>query len=148
MRKILFALSGLSLLACAAGATAADQNFAGVTCISFSPAGFCDGMEYDKAKKATWHNYDCAGSMGKQTKATYKKKAATTFCDGTKGCNPAAFDGWDSFTWKFNLKASTGTLTGMLDGTEYTLQQDIPVGITAGACAFNETKGGISSLSR
>ena len=144
MKKILF---GLSLLACAAAAPAADTVFPGVTCISFAPAGFCDGMEYDKAKKATWHNYDCAGSQGKQTRALYPIHTVTR-CEGAKGCNPAAINGWDSFKWRFDLKASTGTLTGMLDGTKYTLQQDIPVGITKGACDFSQAKGGVSSLSR
>ena len=86
MKKILF---GLSLLACAAAATAADEApLAGAHCISFAPAGFCDGMEYDSKTSATWHNYDCAGSQGLQTKANYKK--GKTFCDGTAGCNPAA----------------------------------------------------------
>src|SRR5262245_27460958 len=116
MKKVLF---GLSLLACAAAATAADASFPGQTCISFAPAGFCDGMQYDKAKKAIWHNYDCAGSTGKQTSSTYKKKKATTFCDGTQGCNPAAANGWDSFTWNFNLKNNTGTLTGIIGGDEF-----------------------------
>jgi len=144
MKKILF---GLSLLACAAAATAGDEAaLAGAHCISFAPAGFCDGMEYDSKKKATWHNYDCGGSQGLQTKANYKK--GTTFCDGTQGCNPAAAYGWDSFSWKFNLAASTGTLTGISGGQKQVLQQDIPVGITAGACGFSEAQGGVSSLSR
>lgn len=144
MKTILF---GLSLLACAAGAVASEDAFS-TTCLSFSPAGFCDAMEYDKAKKATWHNYDCAGSQGKQTTASYKKKGATTFCDGTKGCQPAQLNGWDSFSWAFNLKASTGTLTGMTGGSQFTLQQDMPIGISAGACSVNRAKSGVSSLGR
>jgi len=144
MKSILF---GLSLLACAAAATAADEApLAGVHCISFAPAGFCDGMEFDSKKSATWHSYDCAGSQGVQTKANYAK--GKTFCDGTAGCNPAAFYGWDSLSWKFNLTASTGTLTGMLGGQKQVLQQDIPVGITKGACDFSQAQGGVSSLSR
>jgi hypothetical protein len=143
MKSILF---GLSLLACAAATTAANgAPLGGVHCISFSPAGFCDGMEYDSKKSATWHNYDCAGSQGLQTKANYKK--GTTFCDGTQGCEPAAGNGWDSFSWKFDLKASTGTLTGVTGGQKIVLQDNIPVGITKGACAFNQAKGGVSSLS-
>jgi hypothetical protein len=145
MKRVLF---GLSLLACAAAATAADESFQGVTCISFAPAGFCDGMEYDKAKKATWHNWDCLGSQGKQTSATYKNKAAHTFCDGTQGCNPAAAFGWDWITWDFNLKASTGTMTGMMSGEKKVIYQDVPVGITAGACNFSQAQGGVPSLSR
>ena len=144
MKKILL---GLSLLACAAVATAADEApLAGAHCISFAPAGFCDGMQYDSAKSATWHNYDCAGSQGVQTKANYRK--GKTFCDGTQGCNPAAAYGWDSFTWKFDKAASTGTLTGMTGGTKVVLQQDIPVEITKGACNFSQAQGGVSSLSR
>ena len=143
MKKILF---GLSLLACAAAATAADEApLGGAHCISFAPAGFCDGMQYDSKKSATWHNYDCAGSQGVQTKANYAK--GKTFCDGTAGCNPAAVYGWDSFTWKFDLTASTGTLTGMTGGTKVVLQQDIPVAITKGACDFSKTQGGgVSTL--
>ena len=138
MKKILF---GLSLLACAAAANAAT------TCVSFAASGYCDGMQYDSKKKATWHNYDCAGSMGKQTTAKYAKKKASTTCDGTAGCNPAATYGWDSLDWAFNVKASTGTLTGTYQGQQYVLQQDIPVTITSGACAFNGAKGGVSVLS-
>jgi hypothetical protein len=145
MKSILF---GLSLLACAAASTSAIAATDGGThCISFSPAGFCDGMEYDGKKSATWHNYDCAGSQGKQTKANYKK--GTTFCNGDKGCQPAQLNGWDSFSWSFDLKASTGTLTGITGGQEFTLQQDIPVGITKGACDFAQfNKSGVSSLAR
>jgi hypothetical protein len=139
MKKILF---GLSLLACAAGASAASYP----VCISFAPAGYCDAMQYDSKKAATWVSYDCAGSAGEQTKAKYKKKAATTFCDGTAGCDPAATYGWDSFSWDFDLKASTGTLKGMSGGVEYILQQDMPIAVTSGACTVVE--GGVSSLAR
>ena len=145
MKKILFALS---LIACAAGATASDDiaSKKAVNCVSFAPSGYCDGMQYDSKKKATWVNYDCGGSNGKQTKANYKK--GTAFCDGTKGCDPAATYGWDSFTWEFDKKASTGTLKGVTGGTEYVLQQDIPVEITAGACTSLANPGGVSSLAR
>jgi hypothetical protein len=144
MNKVLF---GLSLLACAAAATAADEApLAGAHCISFAPAGFCDGMEFDSKTNATWHNYDCAGSQGVQTTANYKK--GKTFCDGTQGCNPANIYGWDNFKWKFNLTNSTGTLTGETGGQKVVLQQDIPVGITKGACDFSQSQGGVSSLAR
>jgi hypothetical protein len=147
MKKIFFALSGLSLLACAATATAGDEATY-PTCISFAPAGYCDGMEFDSKTNATWHNYDCAGSQGAQTRAKYKTGRVHTFCDGRAGCQPAAVNGWDSFTWRFNLAASTGTLTGMIGGSQVTLQQDIPVAITQGACDFARTQGGVSSLSQ
>jgi hypothetical protein len=144
MKSILF---GLSLLACAAAATASDEApLGGVHCIAFSPAGFCDGMEFDANKNATWHNYDCAGSQGAQTSANYKK--GKTFCDGSQGCNPANVYGWDSLSWKFNLTASTGTLTGVTGGQKVVLQQDIPVGITKGACNFSKVQGGVSSMTR
>src|SRR5690242_20361595 len=144
MKKILF---GLSLLACAAAATAGNDAPAGGThCISFAPAGFCDGMEYDSATSATWHNYDCAGSQGVQTKASYSK--GTTKCLGTKGCNPANAYGWDALNWKFNKAASTGTLTGITGGQKVVLQQDIPVSITKGACNFSKVQGGVSALPR
>ena len=144
MKKILF---GLSLLACAAAATASDDSpLAGKHCISFAPAGFCDGMEFDSKTSATWHNYDCAGSQGVQTKANYAK--GTTFCDGTQGRNPAAAYGWDWVTWDFNLKASTGTMTGMMFGEKKVIYQDVPVDITAGACNFSRAQGGVPSLSR
>lgn len=145
MNKILFALSGLSLLACAATATAAEDGTY-PRCISFSPAGFCDGMEFDAKTDATWHNYDCAGSQGAQTSEKYKGKKVHTFCDGTAGCEPAAVNGWDSFTWRFNLMASTGTLTGVTGGQVFVLQQDMPVAITQGACDFSRVKGGVSSM--
>lgn len=137
MKKILF---GLTLLACAAGASAT------VKCVSFAPAGYCDAMQYDTGKKATWHNYDCAGSAGQQTTASYK--LGTTTCDGTAGCNPAAAYGWDSLDWQFNKKAKTGTLTGMYQGTQYVLQQDMPIEITKAACTVNQARGGVSSLAR
>jgi hypothetical protein len=143
MKKILFALSAFAVAAAATvpvTASAADP-----VCVTFS--SYCDAMQYDSKKKATWHNYDCGGSAGKQTTAVYKagKKGSTT-CDGLSGCNPAYAYGWDSLDWTFNFVASTGTLTGMYAGTEYVLQQDMPIGVTAGACAVNRTKGGVSVL--
>jgi hypothetical protein len=144
MKKTLF---GLALIACAAAATAADEApLAGAYCVSFAPAGFCDGMQYDSKTSATWRNYDCAGSHDVQTRASAKK--GTTFCDGTQGCNPAAVNGWDSFSWKFDRANLTGTLTGVLGGEEIVLQQDIPVSLTKGACGFSQAKGGVSSLAR
>ena len=147
MKKILFALS---LIACAAGASAAaaDEDFdtAKTYCVDFSAAGYCDAMQYDSGRKATWHNYDCGGSAGKQTKASYRK--GTTVCDGTAGCNPAAAYGWDALDWTFNKSASTGTLTGSTGGQDYVLQQDMPVAISTGACAVSRTVGGKSALSR
>lgn len=137
MKKILF---GLSLLACAAAASAEAPT--AVNCISFS--NFCDAMQYDSSFRATWKNYDCAGSQGRQTKARYRK--GTTFCDGTAGCNPAAAYGWESLSWAFNKAAGTGTLTGVTGGVAYTLVQDTPVAITSGACSVNATSGGVSSL--
>ncbi len=142
--KAIFA--ALSVIACAAAAMPAAA--ASKYCVSFAPAGFCDGMEFDGVKSATWHNYDCAGSTGKQTTAKATKKAATTTCDGSKGCNPAAAYGWDSLDWSFNGTDDTGTLTGTTGGQTFVLQQDIPVSVTAGACAFSEGKGGTSSLAR
>ena len=147
MREILLALSGLSLLACAATANAADEGSYPV-CISFAPAGYCDGMEFDAKTDATWHNYDCAGSEGAQTMEKYKGKKVHTVCDGAAGCNPAAAYGWDSLVWRFNLAASTGTLTGFTGGQKEVLQQDIPVSITSGACDFSRVQGGVSSLLR
>jgi len=145
MKEILF---GLTLIACAAGAAAANEpSLGGVHCISFAPAGFCDGMEYDSAKSATWHSYDCGGSQGLQTRALYPILTITR-CDGAKGCNPAAAYGWDKLSWKFDLKASTGTLTGVMGGQKEVIQQDIPVDITKGACNFSNSQNGISSLSR
>jgi hypothetical protein len=141
MKKILFALS---VLACAAAAPAAAN--AAATCVSFAPAGYCDAMQYDSKKKASWHNYDCAGSSGQQTTAKYKK--GTTTCDGATGCNPAAAYGWESLDWKFNFSSNTGTLTGVTGGVEYVLQQDMPIEVTAGVCSVNAAKGGVSSLVR
>lgn len=141
MSKILFTLS-LVAAAVAAPATAS----AAVNCVDFSAAGYCDAMQYDAKKKASWHNYDCAGSSGKQTTANYKKGLTT--CTGASGCNPAAAYGWDALNWKFNKKASTGTLTGSTGGSDYVLQQDMPVSIYAGACAVQATKGGKSSLAQ
>lgn len=141
MKKILF---GLSLLAAAAAASAAAPAGKFPSCVSFAPAGFCDAMQYDGKKSATWISYDCAGSNGEQTKASYGK--GKTFCDGTQGCNPAAAYGWDSFSWKFNWETNTGTLIGMTGGTEVVLQQDMPIEVTKGACTVVE--GGVSSLAR
>jgi hypothetical protein len=137
MKKVLFALS---LLACAATASAASFP----KCVSFAPAGFCDAMQYDGKKAATWRNYDCAGSAGEQTKAKYKK--GTTECIGAEGCNPSAAYGWDELNWKFNWDNNTGTLIGMTGGTEVILQQDMPIEVTDGACSV--TEGGRSSLVR
>jgi hypothetical protein len=142
MKTILF---GLSLLACAAAATAADET-AGPHCISFAPAGFCDAMQFDTSKSATWRNYDCAGSDDVQTKAS--ARTGNTFCDGTQGCQPSAINGWDSLRWQFDREASTGTLTGLSGGQKFVLQHNIPVELTEGACAFNEVRSGISTLSR
>jgi hypothetical protein len=139
MKKI---LCTLSVLVCAFAAPAAA--IAGAHCVAFSPNGYCDSMQFDKNKKATWVNYDCANSSP-QTTANYKK--GTTTCDGATGCNPSADYGWESLDWKFNKKASTGTLTGVSGGTEYVLQQDMPVAISKGACAA-AAKGGVSSLAR
>jgi len=138
MKKVLF---GLTLLASAAAASAYP------VCISFAPAGYCDSMQFDSKKKATWVQYDCAGNNGKQTTALNKKKVATTTCDGASGCNPSAAYGWDSLDWTFNKKAGTGTLTGMTGGSQYVLQQDMPISISEGACA-TESQGGRSSLAR
>jgi hypothetical protein len=140
MKKVLF---GLSLIACAF--TASAESTAAVNCISFAPAGFCDGMQYDSNRRATWVNWDCAADAP-QTKASYRR--GTTFCDGTLGCNPAAAVGFESLSWKFNKAASTGTLSGVSGGQTIVLQQDMPVTITAGACAIKAAPSGISSLSR
>ena len=140
MKKFLFAMSVLAAAAAAPTAASAASN-----CVSFSPAGFCDAMQFDGKKKATWKSYDCAGSAGKQTTASYKK--GTTTCDGAKGCNPSAAYGWDTLDWTFNKGASTGTLTGSTGGVDYVLQQDMPVAYTAGACAVAK-QGGVSSMAR
>jgi hypothetical protein len=146
MKAILF---GLSLLACAAAATAANEpEAAGPYCVSFAPAGFCDGMQFNTGTSATWYNYDCGGSTSDQTQAKVLAKAALTLCDGTQGCEVAAGGGWDSLKWQFNRTASTGTLTGMTGGQKIVLQRNIPVEVTEGACAFNRIQGGISSLAR
>jgi hypothetical protein len=142
MKKILF---GLSLIACAAGATAAEEG-SFPKCVSFEPAGYCDAMQYDAKRAATWHNYDCGGSQGAQTKASYPK--GKTVCDGTAGCNPAAAYGWEALNWKFNFTNNTGTLTGVSGGVKYVLQQDMPIAVTNGACSVVESKGGVSSLAR
>ena len=143
MKKTLFALS---LLACAAAATANDQVEArGAYCVSFAPAGFVDGMQYDSARKATWINYDGV-SDGKQTTASWRK--GTTTCVGATGCNPSAVAGWDQLNWKFNKSASTGTLTGVSGGVPQTLQLNMPVAITSGACNFVAAQGGATSLPR
>jgi hypothetical protein len=149
MKKTLFALA---LVACAATGTStavfADDVAAGGSPVCITFGSFCDAMQYDSKKKATWHNYDCGGSMGKQTTAKYKGAKASTTCDGASGCNPSAAYGWDSLDWTFNLGASTGTLTGVLAGQVIVLQQDLGVTITAGACTVSRTHGGISSLMR
>jgi hypothetical protein len=51
-------------------------------------------------------------------------------------------------SWKFDKTASTGTLTGIQGGVSFTFLTDTPVAITSGACTFNGTQGGKSSLSR
>lgn len=141
MSKILFALS---VIACAAATTVPVTASAGTAnCVSFAPAGYCDSMQYNGNKKATWVKWDCTNSA-KQTTANYKK--GTTTCDGATGCDPSYTYGWDSLDWKFNFTASTGTLTGMYAGSQYVLQQDMPVSVTPGACAANATRGGVSVL--
>jgi hypothetical protein len=140
MKNVLFALS---VLACAAAAPAAA--IAAPVCVSFSPAGYCDSMQFDTKKKATWVYFDCANSS-KQTKANYKK--GTTVCDGSKGCDPSATYGWEFLNWKFDKKMSTGTLTGVSGGVEYILQQDMPVAYSSGACTGLGGKGGVSSMAR
>lgn len=142
MKKVLFALS---ILACAATAQAEDA--AAVNCISFSPAGFCDAMQFDSNRRATWVNYDCGGSSGRQTTASYRRGKTT--CSGPAGCNPSAMFGWDTLDWKFNKTNNTGTLTGVFGGVPQTLQQNMPVSITPGACpAARAGQGGVSSLAR
>jgi hypothetical protein len=141
MKKILF---GLSLLACAAAATAASPAGKFPSCVSFAPAGFCDAMQYDAKKSATWVSYDCAGSNGAQTKASYGK--GTTRCVGASGCNPSAAYGWDELNWKFNFANNTGTLVGITGGTEFILQQDMPIEVSKGACVVVE--GGRSVLAQ
>ncbi|HEV8692350.1 MAG TPA: hypothetical protein VGQ91_18740 [Ideonella sp.] len=140
MKKILF---GLSLVASAAFAPAAQAAYP--VCVDFSAAGYCDAMQYDAKNAATWIRYDCA-SNGAQTKASYPK--GKTMCDGALGCNPSAAYGWEWLKWKFNYTNSTGTLTGKQGGVKYTLQQDMPVSIYAGACTALEGKSGVSSLAR
>ena len=140
MKKLLL---GLSVFACAAGASATAEA-AFPTCVSFAPAGYCDAMQYDGKKAAQWRNYDCGGSAGAQTKASYKK--GTTTCTGASGCNPSAAYGWDALNWKFNFANNTGTLTGVSGGVSTVLQQDMPIAVTAGACPVVE--GGKSVLAR
>ncbi|MGM9487927.1 hypothetical protein [Ideonella sp. YS5] len=142
MKKILF---GLSLLACAAGVTAAEEATFPV-CVSFAPAGYCDAMQYDGENSATWKNYDCGGSAGAQTKAVYS--LGKTVCKGAKGCNPAAAYGWDALNWKFKFAKNTGTLTGISGGVKTVIQQDMPISVTSGACSVAEGQGGVSSLAR
>ncbi len=138
MKKLLL---GLSLLACGAAASAAT------VCVSFAPAGYCDSMQYD-GNKATWINYDCGGSQAKQTFAFYGASKAFAYCKNGS-CDVATNFGWDSFTWKFDLANSLGTLTGKLAGDKIVLQQDMPVAISAGACTgLTNGGGGTSSLSR
>lgn len=142
MKKVLFALS---LVACAASVSAATEAKFPV-CVDFAAAGYCDAMQYDGKKAATWVRYDCA-SNGTQTSAKYKK--GTTTCTSASGCNPAAAYGWDYLNWQFDMAGSTGTLTGGTGGVDYVLQQDMPVALYAGACsAQSGAKGGVSSLAR
>jgi hypothetical protein len=141
MKKILF---GLSVIAAAAASPAAHAAYP--KCVDFSAAGYCDAMQFDAKRAATWIRYDCS-SNGAQTKASYPK--GKTKCDGTAGCNPAAAYGWEALNWKFNYTNSTGTLTGVSGGVKYVLQQDMPVSLYDGACTTaSEAKGGVSSLAR
>jgi len=141
MKKILF---GLSLVAAAALAPAAQAAFP--NCVDFSAAGYCDAMQFDAKRAATWIRYDCS-SNGAQTSASYPK--GKTKCDGASGCNPAAAYGWEALNWKFNYTNSTGTLTGVSGGVKYVLQQDMPVSIYSGACsAQSQAKGGVSTLAK
>lgn len=140
MNKLLF---GLSLIACAAGATAAQPE-AYPTCVSFAPAGYCDSMQYDAKRAATWVSYDCAGSNGAQTSASYPK--GKTKCLASSGCNPSAAYGWEALNWKFDFVNNTGTLTGVSGGVKTVLQQDMPIAVIAGACTAAE--GGRSSLAQ
>jgi hypothetical protein len=140
MKKILLSLS---VIACAVAAPVAAT--AASHCVSFAPAGYCDSMQYDTGKKATWLMFDCTNSS-KQTTASWKMQ--TTTCDGATGCDPSATYGWDSLDWQFNKKKSTGTLTGVTGGTTYVLQQDMPVAISDGTCVAAAKSGGVSSMSR
>ena len=140
MKKILL---GLSVIAAAAASPAAHAAYP--KCVDFSAAGYCDAMQFDGKRAATWIRYDCA-SNGAQTKASYPK--GKTKCDGASGCNPAAAYGWEALNWKFNYTNSTGTLTGVSGGVKYVLQQDMPVSLYDGACTAAEAKGGVSSLAR
>ena len=136
-------LAALSLVACAVSANAATEGKF-PTCVDFSAAGYCDAMQYDGKKAATWVRYDCS-SNGAQTKASYGKEF--TKCTGASGCNPAVAYGWEALNWQFNFAGSTGTLTGTTGGVDYVLQQDMPVSIYKGSCsALSGAKGGVSSL--
>ena len=138
MKKI---VSLLALLGTFGAANA--QSFP--VCVSFAPAGYCDGMTYTSATSADWYKWDCS-QTGAQTKANYAK--GKTVCKGAKGCNPSATYGWDALNWKFKFSKNTGTLTGISGGVKTVLQQDMPIAVTAGACTHLESKGGVSSLSR
>lgn len=140
MKKILL---GLSVLAAAAATSTGAM--AAKACYDFSAAGYCDAMQYDSGRKATWIRWDCTNSS-KQTKASYRK--GTTSCTGASGCDPSATYGWDSLDWKFNKTASTGDLTGVYQGTQYQLQVGMPIAISTGACAANGTRGGKPSMAR
>lgn len=137
-------VSLLALLSAVGAASTAEAAYP--KCVSFAPAGFCDAMQYDAKKQATWHNYDCGGSQGLQTSASYPK--GKTKCTAASGCNPSAAYGWDSLKWKFNWTNNTGTLKGVSGGTTTVLQQDMPIAVSDGACSVNEVKGGASSLAR
>lgn len=139
MKKVLF---GLSLLASAAGASAFP------VCVSL--ADYCDKMQFDGKKSATWVNTtSCDGTTsGEQTKAKYKKKLATTTCIGAEGCDPAAVFGWTSLDWSIDVKASTATVSGVFDGVEYIIGQDMAASITEGTCAVTESNRGRALLAR
>lgn len=141
MKKI---VSLLALLAAFGASATAEAAFP--KCVSFAPAGYCDAMQYDAKTQATWHNYDCAGSQGLQTSASYPR--GRTKCTAASGCNPSAAYGWDVLKWKFNWANNTGTLKGISGGVVTVIQQDMPIAVTTGACTVNEVKGGASSLAR
>lgn len=137
MKHVLFALSLL------ASATAAGAY---PVCISFAPAGYCDAMQFDGKKNAVWVNHYCNGVNSAQTSAKYKKKLATTTCDGASGCEPAAGRGWDSLEWVFHPKSGFGSLIGRRQGNEEHLVVGMPVDVIEGACT--PVEGGRSTLDR
>jgi hypothetical protein len=140
MKKI---VSLLALLAAFGASATAEAAFP--KCVSFAPAGYCDGMTYDAKKAATWYKYDCANS-GAQTSDNYAK--GKTKCTAASGCNPSAAYGWDVLKWKFNFANNTGTLKGISGGVTTVIQQDMPIAVSAGACTHLEGKSGVSSLAR